>query len=89
MENEICRARKLIVAENLKRLIRENGNIRTVQNFAKFHGSDIRTVKRWRKSGVDSISTIEEIAKTLGASPFELIMTRDEYLSWNAQKKPD
>ncbi len=66
--------RRITVGINLRKLIKQNSEFGTIAAFAKAHGSDIRTVKRWLKDGVDSLSTIEEIAYTLGVSDLELLL---------------
>ncbi len=49
----------LVAGANLKRLIKEFG---TQEDFAdKFH-VDVRTVRRWINHGINSLSTIEQIA---------------------------
>ena len=73
--------RREVVAANLKRLIGKGGII-SVNDFVAKHGSDIRTVKRWRKEGVDSLSTITEIAATLGLTFLHLVLTEDEMKSF-------
>ena len=87
MKNDILCSRRRVVAENLKRPIRCNGSIKTVENFARLHGSDIRTVKRWRKDGIDSLDKIAEVSTTLGISFFELIMTEEEFDAYKEQRK--
>lgn len=67
--------RRITVGENLRTLIKQDQRFGTIAAFANAHGSDIRTVKRWLKDGVDSLSTIEEIANTLGVSDLELLLS--------------
>ena len=73
--------RREVVAANLKRLIGKSGII-SVSDFAARHGSDLRTVKRWRRDGVDSLSTITEIATTLGLTFLHLVLTEEEMNSF-------
>lgn len=67
--------RRITVGINLRRLIKQDRRFGTIVAFANAHGSDLRTVKRWLKDGVDSLSTIEEIANTLGVSDLELLLS--------------
>jgi hypothetical protein len=71
-------SRKLTVGKNLKRLIKENPDIRTMTKFAEIHGCDIRTVKTWVKHGIDRLTTISEVAMTLGVCDLELIFDNTE-----------
>lgn len=66
-----CRAE--ICGRKLKKLIRENKNIKTQERFAELMNINVRTVKRWVKEGVDSLSTIKEIADMLGVEDTELL----------------
>ncbi len=70
----IPEARKLTVAKNLRRIIKSNPNIRTIARFAELHGCDIRTAKTWLKHGIDRLTTIAEVANTLGVDDLELIL---------------
>ena len=75
---QIHASRKLTVAKNLRRLIQENADIRTLAKFSELHGSDVRTVKSWVKLGIDKLTTISEVAETLGVSDLELLLSEDE-----------
>ena len=52
------------VGENLKRLIKES-EYRTQERFAEAVFAEPRTVRRWLKNGIDSISTVAMIAEVL------------------------
>ena len=78
MVKQTSSARRLLVAANLRRLIKADPAIRTLAAFSELHGSDIRTVKRWCRDGVESLSTVAEIAKTLGVSDLALILDASE-----------
>ena len=71
--------RRLVIAANLKRLIGKGGII-SIADFATKHGSNVRTVKRWRKEGVDSLATVVEISSTLEVPFLSLILTDEEKL---------
>ena len=74
MKNCVPEARKLAVATNLRRLIKANPEIRTIARFAERHGCDIRTAKTWVKEGIDRLTTIAEVANTLGVDDLALIL---------------
>lgn len=74
MVKGISSSRRITVGENLRRLIKSTEGFGTIASFAEAHGSDIRTVKRWLKQGVDSLATIAEIADTLGVCDLDLIL---------------
>lgn len=74
MVKGISSSRRITVGENLRRLIKATDGIGTISAFAKAHGSDVRTVKRWLKQGVDSLATVAEIADTLGVEDLELLL---------------
>ena len=79
MENNIKLShdrRKLAVGANLRRLIRSDANIRTIARFAELHGCDVRTAKTWLKHGIDRLTTISEVAATLGVSDIELLVEK-------------
>ena len=67
-------SRKLIVAKNLRRIIKSSEGIGTIARFAELHGCDVRTAKTWVKYGIDRLTTISEVADTLGVSDLELII---------------
>ena len=77
---EICvhEKRKLTVAKNLRRQIKSNGDIRTIARFAELHGCDVRTAKTWLKHGIDRLTTISEVAATLGVSDLSLLLDEGE-----------
>ena len=66
--------RKLTVGANLRRLIKSNTEIKTIARFAELHGCDIRTAKTWLKHGIDRLTTISEVALTLGVSDLDLLL---------------
>lgn len=70
--------RKLAVAVNLRRCIKSNESIGTIARFAELHGCDVRTAKTWVKHGIDKLTTVSEVAKTLGVSDLELILSERE-----------
>ncbi len=78
MARAIPESRKADVAKNLRRLIKDNPNIRTITRFAELHGCDVRTAKWWVKNGIDRLTTISEVAYTLGVSDLELIIGNDD-----------
>ena len=51
----------LVAGANLKRLIRES-KYRTQEEFAFEFGTDVRTVGRWIRGGINSLATIQQIA---------------------------
>lgn len=74
MAREIPESRKTAVGKNLRRLIKQNPEIRTIARFAEMHGCNERTAKTWVKDGIDRLTTISEVAFTLGVSDLELII---------------
>ena len=82
MEMKFDRTRKSVVAENLKRIIKEKCEVGTTERFAKLHGVDLRTAKRWRRDGIDSVEKLSLVARTLGVSFFELVMTDEEFAAF-------
>ena len=74
MAREIPDSRKAEVGKNLRRLIKSNPEIRTIARFSELHGCDVRTAKGWVKNGIDRLTTISEVAYTLGVSDLELIL---------------
>ena len=52
--------------KNLKRLIRLS-EYKTQAKFAEAFGADERTVGRWCREGIDSLSRLEELADFLHA----------------------
>ena len=77
-EDNMHGTRKLTVGRNLKRLIKESPNVRTMTKVAELHGCDIRTVKTWVKYGIDRLTTVSEVALTLGVSDTELLFQKEE-----------
>ena len=73
MEKFTNPSRAEICGRKLKKLIRENKNIKTQERFAELMNINVRTVKRWVKEGVDSLSTIKQIADILGVDDTELL----------------
>ena len=57
-----------IVGMNLKRIIRQS-RYRTQEEFAWEYGYELRTVSRWLNGGLDSLGTIEGVARFLGVEP--------------------
>ena len=78
MQGCIHEKRKLAVAENLRRLIKSNPEIRTIARFAELHGCDVRTAKTWVKHGIDKLTTVSEVAATLGVEDTELLFSDAE-----------
>ena len=74
MARQVPESRKATVGKNLRRLIKKNPNIRTIIRFSELHGCDVRTAKGWVKNGIDRLTTISEVAYTLGVSDLELII---------------
>ena len=62
-----------ICGKRLKVLIRENSEIKTQERFAELMNVNVRTVKRWVKEGVDSLSTVKQIADLLEIADTELL----------------
>ena len=60
------------IGANFKRLIKESG-YRTQEAFAAAHGADPRTVRRWIHDGIDSLTTIGDIARTLDVDVMALL----------------
>ena len=65
--------RRIICAKRLKRYIKNNPSIRTQEKFAEMMDVNVRTVKRWVLEGVDSLTTIKDIADCLGISDVDLL----------------
>ena len=61
-----------IVGENLKRLIKES-EYRTQERFAEVVFTDVTTVRRWLKNGIDEISTVLTVADVLGVDVTALL----------------
>ena len=76
MEKITNPSRAEICGKRLKKLIRENKTIKTQERFAELMNINVRTVKRWVKEGVDSLSTIKEIADLLEVSDTELLFEK-------------
>ena len=51
----------LVAGANLKRLIK-NSKYKTQEEFAFEFGTDVRTVGRWIRGGINSLATIQQIA---------------------------
>jgi hypothetical protein len=66
--------RKLLVAANLRRLIKSSPDVKTIARFAELHGCDVRTVKTWLKHGIDRLTTVSEVAVTLSVSDLDLLL---------------
>jgi len=66
--------RSKICGKNLKKHIKASVHIRTQERFAELMEVNVRTVKRWVAEGVDSLTTIKQIADLLGISDLELLM---------------
>ena len=62
----------------MRRIIKAQPHIRTIANFSQLHGCDIRTAKTWLRYGIDRLTTVSEVARTLGVSDLELILIKDE-----------
>ena len=55
----------LFAVANLKRLIK-NSKYKTQEEFAFEFGTDVRTVGRWIRGGINSLATIQQIAAFFG-----------------------
>ena len=55
----------LLAGANLKRLIK-NSRWKTQEEFAFEFGTDVRTVGRWIRGGINSLATIQQIAAFFG-----------------------
>ena len=55
----------LVAGANLKRLIK-NSKYKTQEEFAFEFGTDVRTVGRWIRGGINSLATIQQIAAFIG-----------------------
>ena len=55
----------------LRRLIKEY--YRSQQEFADAYGTDIRSVSRYVNNGIDSISTIQELASHFHLTVFDFL----------------
>ncbi len=55
----------LVAGANLKRLIK-NSRYKTQEEFAFEFGTDVRTVGRWIRGGINSLATIQQIAAFFG-----------------------
>ena len=53
-----------IAGENLRKLIKEHYD--SQDEFAFNYGADVRTISRYINQGIDSINTIENLAKHFG-----------------------
>ena len=51
----------LLAGANLKRLIK-NSKWKTQEEFAFEFGTDVRTVGRWIRGGINSLATIQQLA---------------------------
>lgn len=71
MDNNIHN-RCLVIGTRLQRLIKES-DCRTQEKFAYEFGVDVRTVGRWIHLGIDSLTTIYEIATFFKIDPMELL----------------
>ena len=60
-----------VVGTNLKRLLKEWG--KTQEDFADEFGADVRTVRRWVKSGVDKLSLVQQIAEYFNVDVFSIL----------------
>jgi transcriptional regulator with XRE-family HTH domain len=58
------RSLSLVAGENLRHLIQKSN--RTQEQFAFEFGANDRTVRRWIKNGINSLSIIEEVARFFG-----------------------
>ena len=54
-----------VAGANLKRLIK-NSKYKTQEEFAFEFGTDVRTVGRWIRGGINSLATIQQIAAFFG-----------------------
>lgn len=55
----------LVAGANLKRLIK-NSKYKTQEEFAFEFGTDVRSVGRWIRGGINSLATIQQIAAFFG-----------------------
>ena len=67
------------IGENLKRLIKES-EYRTQERFAEEAFVDVRTVRRWVKNGIDSISTVAMVADILDVDVKALLFRGEPFL---------
>ena len=77
MNNAINPDRKIICAKRLKVYIKQHPDIRTQERFAEIMDVNVRTVKRWVLEGVDSLTTIKEIADCLGILDTDLLFEEE------------
>ena len=61
----------LVAGANLKRLIK-NSKYKTQEEFAFEFGTDVRTVGRWIRGGINSLATIQQIAAFFGVDALTL-----------------
>ena len=61
----------LVAGANLKRLIK-NSKYNTQEEFAFEFGTDVRTVGRWIRGGINSLATIQQIAAFFGVDALTL-----------------
>ena len=66
--------RKMICAENVARLIRQNKEIRTIEKFAELVDKDVKTVSRWINGGINKLSNVKLCADVLGVPDTEILL---------------
>lgn len=62
----------LVAGENLKHLIRKSA-YKTQDEFAYHFGTNVRTVNRWINHGIDSLTTIQQIADFFDVDVFTIL----------------
>ena len=66
--------RRMICAENVARLIRQNKDIRTIEKFAELVDKDVKTVSRWINGGINKLSNVRLCADVLGVEDTEILL---------------
>jgi len=62
---------RLRTGKNLKRLIKEHHY--TQEEFAELIYADATTVRKWLKYGINSLDTLDAIAKLFGISVMDIL----------------
>lgn len=62
----------LVAGAKLKQLIKQS-KYKTQEEFAFEFGIDVRTIGRWINRGIDSLSTIEQIAEFFGVAVSDIL----------------
>lgn len=66
--------RKRICAQNVARLIKQSPMVKSQEHFAELMGVDARTVRRWLREGIDSLTTVRLISDLLNVSDTEILL---------------